>query len=67
MLGKGPESRGNIQAKIYLPTQATIYTKADGPCTVTPYKCLGKISDNLHPNNQNNQLERRAQPPRDVS
>jgi len=33
---------------------------------VTPYKCLGKISDNLHPNNQNNQLERRAQSPRDV-
>jgi len=31
-----------------------------------PYKCLGKISNNLHPNNQNNQLERRAQPPRDV-
>jgi len=31
-----------------------------------PYKCLGKISDNLHPNNQNNQLERRARPPRDV-
>ena len=30
---------------------------------VTPYKCLGKISDNLHPNNQNNQLERRARPP----
>jgi len=33
---------------------------------VTPYKRLGKISDNLHPNNQNNQLERRAWPPRDV-
>jgi len=34
--------------------------------TVMPYKRLGKISNNLHPNNQNNQLERRAQPPRDV-
>ena len=33
---------------------------------VTPYKCLGKISDDLHPNNQNNQLERRARPPKDV-
>jgi len=29
--------------------------------TVTPYKCLGKISGDLHSNNQNNQLERRAQ------
>ena len=29
---------------------------------VMPYKHLGKISDNLHPNNQNNWLERRAQP-----
>ena len=25
---------------------------------VTPYKCLGKISDILHLNNKNNQLER---------
>jgi len=25
---------------------------------VTPYKCLGKISDILHLNNENNQLER---------
>jgi len=32
-LGKGPGSRGDIQVKIYLPTQATIYTVADGPCT----------------------------------
>ena len=30
---------------------------------VTPYKSLGKISDDLHPNNQNNWLERRAWPP----
>ena len=33
---------------------------------VTLYKCLGQISDNLHLNNQNNQLESRARPPRDV-
>jgi len=33
---------------------------------VHSYKCLGKISDNLHPNNQNNQLESRAWSPRDV-
>jgi len=31
---------------------------------VTPYKCLGKISDILHLNNKNNQLERRVQPPK---
>jgi len=30
------------------------------------YKRLGKISDNLHSYNQNNQLERRAQSPRDI-
>jgi len=30
------------------------------------YKRLGKISDILHLNNENNQLERRARPPRDV-
>ena len=34
---------------------------------VIPYKCLGKISDNLHPNNQNNWLERRARPPQRCS
>jgi len=33
---------------------------------VTPYKRLGKISDILHLNNENNQLERQAQPPKDV-
>ena len=34
--------------------------------SVTPYKRLGKISDILHLNNENNQLERRARPPKDV-
>jgi len=33
---------------------------------VMPYNNLGEISGNLYPNNQNNQLEKRAQPPRDV-
>jgi len=33
---------------------------------VTPYKRLGKISDILYLNNENNQLERRARPPKDV-
>jgi len=33
---------------------------------VMPYKRLGKISDILHLNNENNQLERRARPPKDV-
>jgi len=40
--------------------------KIDDSPGVMPYKHLGKISDNLHPNNQNNWLERRAQPPEDV-
>jgi len=34
--------------------------------SVTPYKRLGKISDILHLNNENNQLEKRAWPPKDV-
>ena len=34
---------------------------------VMPYKHLGKVSDNLHPNNQNNQLERKAWPPQRCS
>jgi len=33
---------------------------------VMPYKHLGKISDILHLNNKNNQLKRRARPPKDV-
>jgi len=33
---------------------------------VTPYKTLGKLSDILHLNNRNNQLERRARPPRNI-
>ena len=33
---------------------------------VTPYKHLGKISDILHLNNKNNQLERRVRPPKDI-
>ena len=35
-------------------------------CGVTPYKRLGKISDILHLNNKNNQLERRVWPPKDI-
>ena len=34
---------------------------------VTPYKTLGKLSDILHLNDRNNQLKRRARPPRNVS
>jgi len=34
--------------------------------TVTPYKRLDKISDILHLNNKNNQLERRVRPPKDI-
>jgi len=33
---------------------------------VTPDSCLGNKSDIFHHNNENNQLERRVQPPRDV-
>jgi len=42
---------------------STLENKTD---VVMSYKCLGKISDNLHPNNQNNRLKRKAQPLRDV-
>ena len=34
---------------------------------VTLYKTLGKLSDILHLNNRNNQLERRARPPQKLS
>jgi len=34
--------------------------------SVTLYKRLGKISGNLHPNNQNNQLKSRTRAPKDV-
>jgi len=33
---------------------------------VTLYKRLGKISDILHLNNKNNQLERQVRPPKDI-
>jgi len=33
---------------------------------ITLYKTLGKLSDILHLNNRNNQLERWARPPRNV-
>jgi len=42
---------------------ATLYTTKSLHNAVMLYKSLGKISDNLHPNNQNNRLERRAWPP----
>jgi len=38
-----------------------LYIKPE-KCVVTPYKCLDKISDILHPNNQHNQLKRRTWP-----
>jgi len=41
-------------------------TREEEASAVMSYKYLNKISGNLHPNNQNNQLERKAQPPRDV-
>ena len=44
MLGKGPRSRGDIQVKIYLPTQATIYTKADGPCAAVTWALTNSIT-----------------------
>jgi len=89
MLGKSPRSKGDIQVKLNLTTQAVLYTKTNGPCTavtraltinttvlfidqqahqggVMPYNNLGNISGIFHGNNQNNRLERRAQPPRNV-
>ena len=50
-----------------LPWFVGVSTSSVWVCNVVMlYKCLGKISDNLHPNNKNNQLERRVQPSRDV-
>jgi len=55
LLNSLPRSWGSIMA--------TLYTTKSSHDAVTLYKSLGKISDDLHPNNQNNQLERRAWPP----
>jgi len=33
MLGKSPESKGDIRVRIFLPTQVVLYTKTNGPCT----------------------------------
>jgi len=38
-----------------------------GVSGITPYKSLGKLSDILHLNNGNNQLERQARPPQKCS
>jgi len=43
-----------------------LYRQDDRCAAVTPYKSLGKLSDILHLNNKNNQLERQARPPKDV-
>jgi len=40
--------------------------RCEGGRAVMPYKRLGKISDILHLNNKNNQLERRVRPPKDI-
>ena len=37
MLGKSPRSRGDIQVKLYLTTQAVLYTKTDGLCTTVTW------------------------------
>jgi len=34
MLGNGPGSKGNIRVKLDLTTQAVLYTKTNGPCTI---------------------------------
>ena len=33
MLGKSPESKGDIRVKLNLTTQVVLYTKTNGPCT----------------------------------
>jgi len=59
-----------IQVHYYNPfsyegSEDVIYHSLEGG-GVTPYKRLGKISDILHLNNKNNQLERRVRPPKDI-
>ena len=34
MLDKSPKNKGNIRVKLNLTTQAVLYTKTDGLCTV---------------------------------
>jgi len=51
---------------IVLPIEISTTDTSEVHSVVTPYKSLGKLSDILHLNNRNNQLKRRAWPPRNV-
>jgi len=35
MLGKSPGNKGDIQVKLNLTTSVVLYTKTNGPCTLT--------------------------------
>ena len=37
MLGNGPGSKGDIRVKLYLTTQAVLYTKTDGLCAAVTW------------------------------
>jgi len=52
----------NVSMSLHTP-RVILTTSLDD---VMPYKTLGKLSDILHLNNRNNQLERRARPPRNI-
>ena len=58
--------KARLVAKGFMQILGEDYDKTYASVAVTPYKRLGKISDILHLNNENNQLERRARPPKDV-
>ena len=60
---------GRIGAKLVCLSITSKQAKVAPECchaVVMPYKRLGKISDILHLNNKNNQLERRVRPPKDI-
>jgi len=49
---------GRMEVILGMPWLAVHNPEINWETGVTLYKCLGKISDNLHLNNENNQLER---------
>ena len=64
--GNGGCSRVMCEGSPYIYPPSKVAVSQSNGSGVTPYKSLGKLSDILHLNNRNKQLERRARPPRNV-
>ena len=63
---KGVGRVGAERVGVTVVDQSVDWNASFASCAVTPYKRLGKISDILHLNNENNQLERRVRSSKDI-